>query len=276
VNNNKGNSSNESRQPQSANNRATAQISLDNISQAMSRWRTAGAYTTISRQVKAAQIHRSHDQIKHGRAELDTHADTCGLNDVAKVLEYTGQVAEVSGFANSMQAIRDVPIVKAALAYDDSDTGETIILIINQGLYFGDQLDEILLNPNQIREYGHTVNDVPKRLGGTTHSIISCDNQINIPLSLWGVISYFPVGTPTSRELENCTSITLTSDMEWHPYSENFEEEERKYTNQVSHNVASVATTFTTSYDPFADDIIYKRMLAAQTSDLKINTTDCF
>jgi hypothetical protein len=90
----------------------------------------------------------------------------------------------VSGFANSMQAIHDVPIVKAALAYDDSDTGETIILIINQGLYFGDQLDEILLNPNQIREYGHTVNDVPKRLGGTTHSIISCDNQINIPLSL--------------------------------------------------------------------------------------------
>jgi len=64
--------------------------------------------------------------------------------------------------------------------------------------------------------------------------------------------------------------------MEWHPYSENFEEEERKYTNQVSHNVASVATTFTTSYDPFANDIIYKRVLAAQTSDLKINTTDCF
>jgi len=169
----------------------------------LARRRTAGAYATIStRFVKAAHVRKNDDNItvKFGRAELGTHADTCGLNSIARVLEYTGQVAEVSGFANSMNSIQDVLLVKAALAYDDAITGETIILIINQALYFGDQLDEILLNPNQLREYGHTVNDVPKHLGGTTHSIIIDDQQYSIPLELRGIISYFSVRTPTDFE----------------------------------------------------------------------------
>ncbi len=208
--------------------RMNAQVSLDNVSQAMSRRRT-GAYTIIARHLKASKAIVKDEQIKFGRAELDTHADTCGLNEVARILEYTGQVAEVSGFANSMQSIQDVPIVKAAVAYDDPITGETFVIIINQALYFGNQIDEILLNPNQIREYGHIVNDVPKHLGGSTHSIISSDQQIDIPLKLRGIISYFPVRTPTLQEIENCINLILTSDKEWQPYSDDFQQEERKH-----------------------------------------------
>jgi hypothetical protein len=63
-------------------------------------------------------------------------------------LEYTNQVAEVSVFAYSLEPLKNIPIVKAAVAYDDPDSGEMIILIINQALYDGDQLDEVLLNPN--------------------------------------------------------------------------------------------------------------------------------
>jgi hypothetical protein len=74
-----------------------------------------------------------------GRAELDPHADTCGVNHIAKILEYTDQVAEVSEFANSMQPLQNIPIVKVALAYDHPDTGEVFILILNQAIYFGDQ-----------------------------------------------------------------------------------------------------------------------------------------
>jgi len=73
------------------------------------------------------------------RAELDPHADTCGVNHIAKILEYTDQVAEVSEFANSMQPLQNIPIVKVALAYDHPDTGEVFILILNQAIYFGDQ-----------------------------------------------------------------------------------------------------------------------------------------
>ena len=132
--------------------RQAAQVTLDNVSQSMTRRQTAGAYSTLSvRQVKASHMSKSNTlTVKFGRAELDSHADSCGLNSVARVLEYTGQIAKVSGFANSLRSIEDVPIVKAALAYDDSETGETTILIFNQALYFGEQLDDILINPNQL------------------------------------------------------------------------------------------------------------------------------
>jgi hypothetical protein len=69
-------------------------------------------------------------------------------------LEFTNQVAEVSGFANLLNPLRDIPIIKAALAYDHLDTGETIVLVINQALYFGDQLDDIIIKPNQLQAFG--------------------------------------------------------------------------------------------------------------------------
>lgn len=67
-----------------------------------------------------------------GRAELDSPADTWGVNLLARILEYMGQVAEVISLANTMQSLQDIPIVKATLAYNHMGTGEVIILIINQ------------------------------------------------------------------------------------------------------------------------------------------------
>jgi hypothetical protein len=110
---------------------------------------------------------------KKGLAEQNwTLMPTLGAG-MLQLLEYTDQVAVVSGFANSMQSLKNVPIVKAALSYDHPETGEVIVLIINQAIYFGDQLDEILLNPNQIRAYGNVVDDVPIQFRGASHSIIS-------------------------------------------------------------------------------------------------------
>jgi len=139
--------------------RSIGQVSLDEVGQAFNR-RRINAITTLRKStpryvasVKAAP----NDNDMSCRAELDSHADTCGVNSVSRVLECSGQVAEVSGFANSVDSIRDVPIVKAAIAYDVPGSGETINLIINQALYFGDQLTHILLNPNQMRS-----NDIQK------------------------------------------------------------------------------------------------------------------
>ena len=47
-----------------------------------------------------------------------------------------------------------VPIVSGATAWDDPVTGQTYILIINEGLYYGNKMDHSLINPNQIRDYG--------------------------------------------------------------------------------------------------------------------------
>ena len=62
-----------------------------------------------------------------GRAELDSHADTCAVNDTAYVLEYSGVTAEVAPFSQAYDKMQNIPIVKAALAYDDTETGQTYI-----------------------------------------------------------------------------------------------------------------------------------------------------
>jgi hypothetical protein len=99
--------------------RSTAQVNLDNISQAINR-RRIGAYQTIRRINKTqmrmiSNVKRIATNIKQCRAELDSHADTCGVNDTALILEFTGQEAEVSGFSPSLQTLENILIVKATV-----------------------------------------------------------------------------------------------------------------------------------------------------------------
>jgi hypothetical protein len=143
-------------------------------------------------------------------------------------LSYTDKPCQVAPYHPDYETMKDIPIVQAGTAFDDPNTGETMILVINQGLYFGDSLPNSLINPNQMRMNGVEVNDVPKHLSSkSTHSIYIPEHNLQIPLSMRGVISYIPVGKPTVKELETCRWITLTSDMEWDPHSEDFESNER-------------------------------------------------
>jgi hypothetical protein len=69
--------------------RSIGRVSLDNVGNAFSR-RCLNAYKTgIHRNNwSLSSIHQSgpsNDQIIDWRAELDTHADTCGVNHVAKM-----------------------------------------------------------------------------------------------------------------------------------------------------------------------------------------------
>jgi len=205
------------------------------------------------------------------RAKLDSHGDTCGVNTVAFIMEYLGKVAEVHGFSKSMEAMKDIPIVKAALAYDNPTTGETVILVINQALYFREDLTHILLNQNQMRAHGLVVDDCPKHLseGKSTRSIIVQERDYSIALKLHGIMSYFDVQTPTKDELYNCPHIELTSaNEEWEHSSTQFAEEESKNENAEVHdkNIKSLNVT----YDDFHDRII--RILATT----KVSKTQLF
>jgi hypothetical protein len=77
-----------------------AQVSLQGISQAMNR-RGIGAYSTgRKKEYRISVISKEFTSNLSCRAELDSHADTCGVNDAAYIIEYLGQVAEVYGFSN--------------------------------------------------------------------------------------------------------------------------------------------------------------------------------
>jgi hypothetical protein len=55
--------------------------------------------------------------------------------------------------------MKDVPIVGAATAWTNADTGEKHILYFNQILWYGQKMPMCLLNPNQMQYFGHSICD---------------------------------------------------------------------------------------------------------------------
>jgi len=247
------------------------QPQITNISNNMNR-RTVGAYNTVQKFVKESReilTMNRQPSIKYCRAELDSHADTCGVNDTAYVLEYTGQVAEVAGFSSSIGSLSEVPIVKAVLAYDPPSTGETIILIINQALYFKNNIEHILLNPNQLRTYGLEVDDIPKHLseGKSTHSIYIPDSNLRIPIKLNGVISYFNVRTPTPDKIHHCETIKMTlPSIEWQPCSDKFNQQEQYYESEDESNIYRTNSAFKQTPADLTD-VILRQIFAVKTNN---------
>jgi hypothetical protein len=148
------------------------------------------------------------EAVSHATCELDSHADTCVAGPNCRVLEYTNDTVNVNGFSRAQGTLTDIPIVKAATAYDDPTDGTTYILILNQAVFLGDLTDVTLLCPNQLRYNAVHVDDCPVHLSPidqpSTHSLFFPDDQISLPLLLKGPISYFQSRTPTNEELERC------------------------------------------------------------------------
>jgi hypothetical protein len=130
--------------------------------------------------------------------ELDTHADTCCFGKHSYLLSQDlNNVAEVSPFLSNLGTLKRVPVATVAVAYDCPRTYQTYILIFHQSLYI-EQMDVNLLCPNQLREAGVIVNDIPLRhlpqdkRDSQSHSILT--KELHIPLTLRGKsISYFTV-----------------------------------------------------------------------------------
>ena len=158
------------------------------------------------------------DVDNRNRSELDSHADTfvAGANTVP--LWYTDVKVSVSPFIGEYTPLDDIPIASVATAWDNPSNGSTIILVINEALYFGNRMSHSLLCPNQLQDFGLIVNDVPKIYDiNSSHSII-LPGQIELPLQMHGVISYWETRKPTELELQKCPRFELTSAASWNPY----------------------------------------------------------
>jgi hypothetical protein len=173
----------------------------------------------------------------YGSVELDSHADTCTVGANFRFIAHTEKSCNVTPFHPHYQSLQNVPIVQAATAYTDPESGETFILIVNQALYMGPKFQTTLLNPNQLRSNGIIVDDCPKHLAAdpaiATHSVFIPCHSRRIPLELNGVISGFQSHYPSTEELENCLWIELTSHKEWDPHSREFSESEKDAENDA-------------------------------------------
>ena len=210
---------------------------------ATTRFVSSNTFNSISsRNVGSAS---QHPVLSTNTSELDSHADTMCAGANCKTLSLKhGITVRVKPFSDDLGTIEEVPIGTAATAYVHPKTGETIILVFNEALIFGDKLKSSLINPNQMRSHGVTVSDVPKQFDiKSTHSITGLDERnvmVDLPLSLRGIISFLPTSFPTDQQLNTCRQIILTSSTEWDPYSTAFEEQENRHVSAVSSNQTEV------------------------------------
>ena len=94
------------------------------------------------------------------------------LREKIIVMEYMERTADVYPYDSSYSPLLNVTIVTRATAWDDPDTGLTWLPIINEVLFYGQQLNHSLLNPNQIRHFGNLFHDNP--FDKTTPLSITC------------------------------------------------------------------------------------------------------
>ena len=120
---------------------------------------------TVTRRIAAQQRQEEATGIPGtiGYNEMDTLVDTSCAGANWKILEPTGQICNVSGFMESGQTVKDIPVATCATIVNDSDSGQEIILLGHEMLYFGEKMKRSLINPNQLRYAGVKVRDDPNR-----------------------------------------------------------------------------------------------------------------
>ena len=161
------------------------------------------------------------EDLTAGRCESDNHADTCCLGANFRPIAFTGEVTSVRGFADSLQEIQNVPICSAATVWTNPKTGQQFLLIVNQGLWFGRDLPNSLLNPNQIRFNGLDLCDDPfdphRPVGIRVPADDDlCDTVQFIPFQFQS-FAFFDTHKPTEEDLRTLPRLVLTSDATWNP-----------------------------------------------------------
>jgi hypothetical protein len=115
----------------------------------------------------------------------------------------------------SYESTKDVPIVSAATAWTNEQTGEPVVLYFHQMLWYGDKLANSLINPNQIRHIGQPVcDDVTDK---SRDFGININDEFVIPFEMTGTTIYFETRVPSNWELDNCRIIVMTDESTWDP-----------------------------------------------------------
>ena len=151
-----------------------------------------------------------------GRIELDSHADTIVLGANCIILSHTGQSCEVMPYSDTYDAITDVPVVTGATLWTSLRDGDEFILVFNEALWMGNTLQHTLVNPNQLRVYGTTIQDNPF---APTPLKFEPPTGPTIPLTTLGTIIYCNTHAPNDRELSTLPHIHLSSSATWDPHN---------------------------------------------------------
>ena len=175
------------------------------------------------------------------RTELDSHAEACVVGKHALIFQDFDRPVNVTTYDPKGPTAKAMRTVSAALAYDDPETGEVILLIIHQAISIP-HMDNNLLSTFQLRLNDVKVNDVPKILTDKpsveNHCLIvpsPCEEDYDpylVPLGLHRVNSVFSTRKPTQEEFETCRRFDLTYETpDYDPSDPSFAQQEEEFCN---------------------------------------------
>lgn len=173
------------------------------------------------------------ETVEETRTDLDSHANMCVFGKHCMIINDSGRYADVNGFSQELDSLRKVPIVDAAIAYDCPFSLKSYILVARNVLYV-QSMTHNLIPPFIMREAGVQVNEVAKihakNPSVEDHSIYFEDEQLRIPLALWGIFSYFPTRKPVEDDNELSDTLLITPDSpDWNPHSDVFARNEESF-----------------------------------------------
>ena len=147
----------------------------------------------------------------------------------AYIIAHTGKTADVQTYNPDYESMQ-IPIVDAALQYDDPHDGISYMLIIRNALHVP-SMNNHLIPPFLMREAGIIVHDTPKihldEPSVSDHSIYFEDSDFRIPLSLSGVFSFLPTTKPSSTMLNECEDVYMLTPSNWNPHNPVYSSNER-------------------------------------------------
>jgi hypothetical protein len=168
------------------------------------------------------------DTREDSRTELDSHANMPVVGKFAFIISNTGRIADVKAYAPDYDTMQ-IPIVDAAVKYECPYDGTTYILVIRNALHVP-SMQNNLIPPFMIRGAGIILNDTPKmQVEHPTvddHSIFFPETKFRIPMSLWGVFSYFLTSKPTTQDMEEPDQVYMLTPSRWDPHQSAYAENE--------------------------------------------------
>ena len=145
------------------------------------------------------------------RTDLDSHTNMPVVGTHSTIISDTGRIADVSPYTPDYKSMQ-VKIVDAAVRYECPYTGQEYVLLIQNALHIPSMANNLIL-PFMLREAGLKIKDTPKIHCDDPmvrdHAIEFPETGFKIPLSLWGVFSYFPTSKPTEEFLQETEEIYM-------------------------------------------------------------------
>ena len=196
-------------------------------------------------------------------AVCDSGTDTCLLGSAFKMLRHSDRMATVSGFDENL-IIDDMKIGTGVTAFDKPD-GETILVMVNEGIDHTSQ-DNTLLANNQMRHNGVDVSETHQKFisKGTPGEFRLAKGGHELPFTMENSLASLAFRYPTDAEVEdeNIKVVLLTSEIQWDP--ENLCGNDflpgadmhyaRKNANHISDEVILDGDSFYDTSDSHSDD----------------------